>query len=76
MMRMDVKTIYGVGLSLVVGMIVLFSTCSATEDFRKHRPKASPFEIKDQLIGDLHTKILSNANTGMNTREGFEYPRT
>ena len=63
LVELNFKMIYGVGLAVFVSIFVLFSACNA--EVRRKRPKISPFEIKDELIGDLHTKVLSNSNTGI-----------
>ncbi len=61
---MDLKIVYGVGLAIFVSMFVLLFTCNV--EARKKKPKiSSAFEIKDELIGDLHTKVLSNNKTGI-----------
>lgn len=45
-------------VSIVIGAFLL-STCSV------QAKKEEDFEVKDSLIGDLHTKVLSNTKTGV-----------
>lgn len=63
-MQIVLKMMYGLGLGVFVSVLVLLFACSVDARKRyKLKPRAT-FEIKDESIEDLHTKVLSNSKTG------------
>lgn len=53
--------------SLIIVGVLLLSTCSiqAKKKEQDKKEEESFFEVKDSHIGDLHTKVLTNTETGV-----------